>query len=83
MVELMRKFTKLNGKMATIILEHCWFGQQKFKSENINIIEDDNRLGLNLRGQDVFVLRDKLREVQMDEHTVMFADDKLKISIKF
>ena len=79
----MRKFTQLNGKLATIILKHCWFDKQRFEAQELKPICDDDRLGLVLHGQDVFVYKTRLREVQMDEHMAMFADDKLKISIKF
>ena len=83
MGEVIRKFIQLNGKLATIILDHCWFGGQKFEAEQVNVVEDDERLGVILRGECKFVYKSQLREVQMDEHMIMFADDKLKISIKF
>lgn len=83
MGEVIRKFIQLNGKLATIILVHCWFGGQKFEAEQVNVVEDDERLGVILRGECKFVYKSQLREVQMDEHMIMFADDKLKISIKF
>ena len=78
----MRKFTQLNGKIATIILDHCWFDKQVFIAEELNLICDDDRLGLILRGQDIFIPAKQLREVKLNDNVVMFADDKLKILIK-
>ncbi len=83
MERFVRKFMQLNGKLATITLEHCWFDKQRFVVQELKPIYDNERLGLVLHGQDVFVLTNRLREVELDEHTVMFADDKLKILIKF
>lgn len=83
MGEFLRKFMQLNGKLATIILDHCWFGRQQFEVERVNVLEDSERLGILLHGQEKFIYKKQLREVQMDEHMIMFADDKLKISIKF
>lgn len=74
---------QLNGKLATITLEHCWFGDQKFDVEKVNVIEDTERLGLVLHGQDKFVYKNKLQFMDMQDGIVEFADDKLKISIKF
>ena len=83
MKQFVRKFTQLNGKMATITLDHCWFDKQIFERQELKPIYDADRFGLVLRGQNVFVYKTRLREIQMDEHRVMIADDKLKISIKF
>ena len=83
MGEILRRFMQLNGKLATIVLNHCWFGGQKFEAEQVNVIEDAERLGVVLHGQEKFIYKKQMCEVQMDEHMIMFADDKLKISIKF
>ena len=83
MGELVRKFMQLNGKLATIILDHCWFGKQQFEVESVNVIEDVERLGVVLHGQDKFVYKNKLKLMDVQDGFVAFADDKLKISIKF
>ena len=83
MGEVIRKFMQLNGKLATIILEHCWFGRQLFEAEQVNVIEDVERLGVILHGQEKFVYKDKMKFMDMQDGIVEFADDKLKISIKF
>ena len=83
MGEFLRKFMQLNGRLATITLEHCWFGKQKFEVEKVNVIEDADRLGLVLHGQEKFVYKNKLQLMDMQDGIVEFADDKLKILIKF
>lgn len=83
MGEFVRKFTQLNGKIATIILEHCWFGKQRFKVDCVSVLEDDKRLGLILHRQAVYVYKQSLKFMNIQEGIVEFADDKLKISIKF
>lgn len=83
MGEFLRKFMQLNGKLATITLEHCWFGRQQFEVERVNVIEDAERLGVVLHGQDKFVYKNRLQFMDMQDGIVEFADDKLKISIKF
>lgn len=83
MGEFIRKFTQLNGKIATIILEHCWFGKQTFEAQEVNVFEDEERLGLVLHGQVVFIYKDRLRSMELRDEIVEFADDKLKILIKF
>ncbi len=83
MGELIRKFTQLNGHTATIILKHRLFDKQEFKIQEVNVFEDKEHLGLILKGQAVFIYKDRLRSVEMREGFVEFSDDKLKILIKF
>jgi hypothetical protein len=83
MGEFLRKFTQLNGRTATIILEHCWFDKQTFEVHEVNVFEDEECLGLILKGQAAFIYKDRLQKFILDDNVVEFADDKLKISIKF
>ena len=83
MGEILRKFTQLNGRTATIILEHCWFDKQTFKVQEVNVFEDEECLGLILKGQAAYVYKGRLQSMEMRDGFVEFADDKLKISIKF
>ena len=83
MGEFIRKFTQLNGRTATIILEHCLFNKQKFETQEVNVFEDGDRLGLIIKGQAVFIYKKRLRSMELRDEIVEFADDKLKISIKF
>ena len=83
MREIIGKFTQLNGRTATIILEHCWFDKQAFKTQEVNVFEDEECLGLILKGQAAFIYKEKLQTLVLNDNVVEFADDKLKISIKF
>lgn len=83
MGEFIRKFTQLNGRIATIILEHCLFDKQKFEAQEVNVFEDKDRLGLIIMGQAVFIYKDRLQSMELRDHIVELADDKLKILIKF
>jgi hypothetical protein len=83
MGELIRKFTQLNGHTATIILEHKLFGKQQFEAQEVNVLDDDDRLGLILHGQGVYVYKQRLQSMEIRDHFVEFEDDKLRILIKF
>lgn len=83
MGEFIRKFMQLNGRTAAIILEHCWFDNQRFEAQEVNVFEDKERLGLILKGQAVFVYKDRLQKFVLNDNVVEFTDDKLKILIKF
>ena len=83
MGEVIRKFTQLNGHTATIMLEHKLFGKQQFEVQEVKVLDDDDRLGLILKGQAIFIYKNRLQKFMIDDNVVEFADDKLKILIKF
>lgn len=83
MGEMVRKFIQLNNHTATIILKHCLFDKQIFEAQEVNVFEDDERLGLIIKGQAVFIYKNRLQSMEIRDHFVEFSDDKLKISIKF
>lgn len=83
MGEFIRKFTQLNGRIATIILEHKLFDKQKFEAQGVNVFEDKDKLGLMIKGQAVFIYKERLQSMELHDHLVEFEDDKLKILIKF
>lgn len=83
MIEFIRKFTQLNGRTATIILEHKLFDKQKFEAQEVNVLDDDDRLGVIIMGQAVFIYKERLQSMEIRDRFVEFADDKLKILIKF
>jgi hypothetical protein len=82
MGEFIRKFTQLNGRTATIILEHCWFDKQRFEAHEVNVFEDEERLGLILKGQAVFIYKNRIQKFNLNDNVVEFADDKFKILLK-
>ena len=83
MEQFVRKFMQLNGRTATIILEHCWFDKQRFEAQEVNVFEDKDRLGLIIKGQAVFIYKNRLCSMELRDNVVEFADEKLKILIKF
>ena len=83
MGEFIRKFIQLNGRTATIILKHNLFDKQKFEAQKVNVFEDEDKLGLILKGQAVYIYKNQIRSMELRDNFVEFADDKLKIFIKY
>lgn len=82
MEEFLREFIQLNGKMTKVILDHCLFGRQVFYCDYLQTINDDERIGVILKGQDKFMYKQdvKVAEVQNDVYVV--SDNRLTITIK-
>ena len=81
MQQFMRKFQRLNGVEAKVILEHCLFDGQVFNCDKLQTINDDERIGLILKGGQIFMYKRnvKVAEVQGDTYTI--SDGRLTIIV--
>ena len=81
MQKFMRKFEQLNGVEAKVIIEHCLFDNQRFYCRQLQTINDDERIGVLLRGHAIFMYKRnvKVAEVQGDIYTI--SDGRLTITI--
>lgn len=77
----MRKFTQLNGKKAKILLEHCLFEKQLFHCEVLQTINDDKRIGLVLRKQDIFMYKQDIKLAKNHDNMYIISDGKFTITI--
>ena len=81
MEKFMRKFTQLNGKKAKILLEHCLFEKQLFHCEVLQTINDDKRIGLVLRKQDIFMYKQDIKLAKNHDNMYIISDGKFTITI--
>ena len=78
----MRKFTQLNGVKARVILAHRLFGRQVFDCDRLQIINDDEKIGVLLKGQEKFLYKDDVKVVEIPDNTYMMSDGRMTIVIK-
>lgn len=81
MNEFMRKFLQLNGKKAKILLEHCLFDKQVHYCEELHIINDDERIGTRIKGNDIFLYKQDIKISKAIDNMFMISDGKLSIMI--
>ena len=77
----MRKFTQLNGVEAKVVLEHCLFDNQRFYCRKLQTINDDDRIGILLRDNEIFMYKHDVKVAEAHDDTYIISDGRLKISI--
>lgn len=77
--ELIDVIKRIKGEDAEISIFHKLYGEQKLKCEFCPII--DERIGFKIKGQDIYIEKDKIKEIQLGNE-ICFADDVMKIMIK-
>ena len=81
MQEFMRKFTQLNGVSGKVLLEHCLFDKQVFYCDALQTIDDDERIGLVLKGNDIFVYKSQLKMTKTYDNLYILSDGRLTMTI--
>ena len=81
MEKFMRKFLQLNGKRAKILLEHCLFDKQVHYCEELHIINDDERIGTRIKGNDIFVYKQDIKTSKAVDNMFIIFDGRLSITI--
>ena len=79
-MKFFEQWDKLENLKAKIILKHSLFGRQMHNCDALHIINDD-RIGLVLKGQDVFVDKDKIVDANVDGNMFSVSDRMLTIVV--
>ena len=81
MQQFMRKFQQLNGVEAKVVLEHCLFDKQRFYCRQLQTINDNERIGVILKGQDKFMYKQDVKVVEIQGDTYRVSDGRLTIIV--
>lgn len=75
------QFNLIENCKAKVLLEHIWFGQQVHYCEELHIINNDDKIGLTLRRQAIYIHKHNLICAKKYDNMFVISDDKLKITI--
>lgn len=82
MQEFMRKFSQLNGVQAKVTFEHYLFDKQRFYCSRLQMIDDDKRIGILLKGNEIFMYKQDVKVVETQDDVYKISDGRLTINIK-
>lgn len=75
------KWNELQEKSGKVVLEHKLFGKQEYECGDIQVVNDDEKIGVKIKGQELFVRKQNLVEFEIDETRYAVSDDLLEISV--
>lgn len=81
MQEFMRKFTQLDGLKVKVLLEHCLFDKQLFYCDKLQTINDNERVGVNLMGREIFLYKQDVKVVEAQSDIYMISDGRMGIIV--
>ena len=81
MQQFMRRFTQLNGVETTVTLEHCLFDGQTFNCKELQTINDNERIGVVLKGQEKFIYKHDIKLAEVLDGAYTISDGRLTIKV--
>lgn len=81
MQRFVRKFEQLNGVGAKVILEHCLFDRQVFLCDELQTINDDERIGLVLKDREIYMYKQDVKVAEVQGSTYRVSDGRLAIIV--
>jgi hypothetical protein len=79
-MKFFEQWDKLENLKAKVILKHFLFGRQIHNCDTVQTI-NDSRIGLVLKGQEIFVDKDNIAYTGVDDNMYTVSDGKLSITI--
>lgn len=81
MQQFIRKFTQLNGIEAKVKIEHCLFDNQRFYCRQLQTINDDERIGVLLKGHEIYMDKQDVKVAEVQDNVYKVSDGRLTITI--
>lgn len=80
----MRKYDEwdqLQGLRGKVILKHLLFGEQKYGCDELQVINNDEEIGIVVKGTELFVYKQKVVEFCTSGNMFVVGDDMLEIRV--
>ena len=75
------KWGQLANKNCMVVIEHVLFDKQQYECEVLQVINDDERIGVVIKGREIYVYKDYVRDFIVQEDSCMVSDNMLTITI--
>ena len=80
----MRKYDEwkqLQGLRGKVTLKHLLFGEQQYGCDELQIINNDEKIGIVVKGTELFVYKQKVVEFCTSGNMFVVGDDMLEIEV--
>lgn len=71
----------LEGANVKIDLQHRIFGSQQVFIENLHIIEDDNRIGVRVKDQEIYLKKEEIISTEICDNKYIILSKNMKIVV--
>ena len=77
----LEKWNEMQNLLGTVMLKHALFGETVYECDALQVINDKGKLGVGVKGKELFVYVDRLKGLSIDENVYFAEDDMLSIMV--
>ena len=80
----MRKYDEwkqLQGLRGKVTLKHLLFGEQQYGCDELQVINNDEKIGIVVKGAEMFVYKQRVVEFCVNGNMYVVGDDMLEIEV--
>lgn len=75
------KWDQLENMNCRAIINHVLFGEQQYDCDVLHIINDECRIGVVIKGRELFVYKKDVSDFCIDDNVYLVKDGMLTITI--
>ena len=75
------KWDELANKNCMVVIRHMLFDKQQFECERLQIINDDNRIGVVIKGREIFMYKSDVKDFWTHDNAYTVEGNMMKIAI--
>ena len=75
------KWDQLQNKNCRVIINHELFGEQQYDCDMLQIINDEHRIGIVIKGRNLFVYKQEVVGFLIHDNAYTVRDNMLTITI--
>mgnify|MGYP003289449739 CR=1 FL=1 len=75
------KFEQINGNKCEVVIKHALWGVQMITCDRLELVNDDQRLGVSIDGHDLYVYKPEMILCSINDNVYIVADKTVQIEI--
>ena len=75
------KWGQLANKNCMVIIEHVLFDKQQYECEELQVINDEERIGVVVKGRELFINKQDIEGFWAYDNVCTVKDEMMKITI--
>ena len=75
------KWGQLANKNCMVVIEHVLFDNQQYECEALQVVNDDERIGVVIKRQELFVNKQDVEDFWVYDNAYIVKDKMMKITI--
>ena len=80
MIKFLENLGQLENKKTKVLLKHSLWGEQRFQTEALHIINDE-RVGIRFKGQELYVYKNSIKDFGVDVNRLWVTDGRFTIIV--